>query len=140
MIKTKYTQLVKVKKQRVDTIENEIAILNSKRESIKNEIDRLALQISSLQKPKDGKFGIFLSVSYSFGKLHSLKKSKEEVLSQKESELHRKQEEYKVALMDYEKIKYLEDLLVGKKLDKIKKDEQKLLDELSQTVYKRRIL
>ncbi len=139
-MKTKYSQLLKVKKQRVDTIENEIAILNSKRESIKNEIDRLALQISSLQKPKDGKFGIFLSVSYSFGKLHSLKKSKEEVLSQKESELHRKQEEYKVALMDYEKIKYLEDLLVGKKLDKIKKDEQKLLDELSQTVYKRRIL
>ena len=139
-MKTKYSQLLKVKKQRVDTIENEIAILNSKRESIKNEIDRLALQISSLQKPKDGKFGIFLSVSYSFGKLHSLKKSKEEVLSQKESELHRKQEEYKVALMDYEKIKYLEDLLVGKKLDKIKKDEQKLLDELSQTVYKRRTL
>jgi len=137
-MKTKYSQLLKVKKQKVDAIENEIALLNSKKEFIKKEIAELILQIDSLKKPKEGKFDIFLSVSYSFDKLHLFKKGKEEVLRQKESELHQKREEYKAALMEYEKIKYLEDLLIEEKLDKIKKDEQKLLDELSQAIYKRR--
>ena len=137
-MKTKYSQLLKVKKQKVEIIENEIALLNSKKEFIKKEIAELILQINSLKKPKDGKFGTFLSASYSFEKLHSFKKDKEEILRQKESELHQKREEYKRALMEYEKIKYLEDLLIEEKFDKIKKDEQKLLDELSQVIYKRR--
>ena len=137
-MKTKYSQLLKVKKQKVEIIENEIALLNSKKEIIKQEIAELILQIDAIKKPKEGKFGIFLSTSYSFKKLHSFKKDKEEILRQKESELTQKREEYKRALMEYEKIKYLEDLLIEEKLDKIKKDEQKLLDELSQAIYKRR--
>lgn len=137
-MKTKYSQLLKVKKQRVDTIESEIALLNSKKELIKKEIEELISQMDGIKKPKEGKFGIFLSASYSFDKLHSFKKDKEEILRQKESELSQKRQEYKMALMEYEKIKYLEDLLIEQKLDKIKKDEQKLLDELSTLTYKRR--
>ena len=137
-MKTKYSQLLKVKKQKVEIIENEIALLNSKKEIIKKEIAELILQIDAIKKPKEGRFGIFLSASYSFEKLHSFKKDKEEILRQKESELTQKREEYKRALMEYEKIKYLEDLEIEQKLDKIKKDEQKLVDELSQAIYKSR--
>ena len=137
-MKTKYSQLLKVKKQKVELIENEIALLNSKKELIKKEIEELILQINDIKKPKEGKFGVFLSASYSFDKLHSFKKNKEDILKQKEGELAQKRQEYKMALMEYEKIKYLEDLLIEEKLDKIKKDEQKLLDELSQVIYKRR--
>ena len=78
-MKTKYSQLLKVKKQKVELIENEIALLNSKKELIKKEIEELILQINSLKKPKDGKFGVFLSISYSFDILFSLEKSKESV-------------------------------------------------------------
>ena len=137
-MKTKYSQLLKVKKQKVELIENEIALLNSKKELIKKEIEELILQINDIKKPKEGKFGVFLSASYSFDKMHSFKKDKEDILKQKEGELAQKRQEYKMALMEYEKIKYLEDLLIEEKLDKIKKDEQKLLDELSQVIYKRR--
>lgn len=137
-MKTKYSQLLKVKKQKVDSIENEIALLNSKRKSIEKDIENLKEEISSLNKPQEGKFDIFLSVSYSFDTLFALKKEKEFYLQHIEIELEQKREEYKKALMEYEKIKYLEDLEIEKKLDKIKKDEQKLLDEMSVLTYKRR--
>lgn len=139
-MKTKYSQLLKVKKQRVDTIENEIAFLNSKKRSVEIEIEKLLNEIDSIDKPKEGKFGLFLSASYSFDTLFSLKKEKELFLQDMENELAQKRDEYKIALMEYEKIKYLEDLEIEQKLDKIKKDEQKLLDELSVVTYKRRTL
>ncbi len=139
-MKTKYSQLLKVKKQRVDTIENEIAFLNSKKRSVEIEIEKLLNEIDSIDKPKEGKFGLFLSASYSFDTLFSLKKEKELFLQDMENELAQKRDEYKIALMEYEKIKYLEELIIEQKLDKIKKDEQKLLDELSVVTYKRRTL
>jgi len=139
-MKTKYSQLLKVKKQKVDSIENEIAFLNTKKDSIKKEKEKLEKEIKSLDKPKKGKFDIFLSVSYSFDSLFTFKKEKELLLKHTEFELSQKQNEYKKALVEYEKIKYLEDLEIEKKLDKIKKDEQKLLDEMSVVTYKRRNL
>ena len=137
-MKTKYSQLLKVKKQKVDTIENEIAFLNSKKHIVENEIENITDEINSIDKPKEGQFGTFLSISYSFDTLFSLKKSKESILQEIENELSQKRDEYKIALMEYEKIKYLEELIIEQKLDKIKKDEQKLLDELSVVTYKRR--
>ena len=139
-MKTKYSQLLKVKKQRVDAIENEIAFLNSKKRSVEIEIEKLLNEIDSIDKPKEGKFGLFLSASYSFDTLFSLKKEKELFLQDMEDELAQKRDEHKIALMEYEKIKYLEELIIEQKLDKIKKDEQKLLDELSVVTYKRRTL
>ncbi len=137
-MKTKYSQLLKIKKQNVDSIENEIAFLNSKKLSIENAINELASEIRSIDKPRKGNFGKFLTVSYSFDSLFSLKKEKKITLQKIEYKLIKKKEEYKTALMEYEKIKYLEELSIEQKLDKIKKDEQKLLDELSMMTYKRR--
>lgn len=137
-MKTKYSQLLKVKKQKVDSIENEIALLNSKKNSTEKDIENLKEEINSLKKPKEGKFGIFVSASYSFDTLFMLKKEKETFLQHIDNELEQKRDEYKKAKMEYEKIKYLEDLEIEKKLDKIKKDEQKLLDEMSVITYKRR--
>jgi len=139
-MKTKYSQLLKVKKQKVDGIENEIALLNMKKKRVVEDIKELEEEIRELDKPKEGRFGAFLTISYSFDTMLSLKKEKEMLLSRIDFELEQKRNEYKMALMEYEKIKYLEDLEIEKKLDKIKKDEQKLLDEMSVLTYKRRTL
>ncbi len=139
-MKTKYSQLTKVKKQKVDSIENEIAVLNARKQKILGEIERIKREISGIKKPKEGRFGVFLSANYSFETLFEQKKQEELLLSSIDEELNKKREEYKRALMEYEKIKYLEDLEIEKKLDKIKKDEQKLLDEMSVVTYKRRTL
>jgi len=137
-MKTKYSQLLKVKKQRVDFVENEIARLNFKKSQVENEISSIENEISSIKKPQNGRFGEFLTVSFSFDKLIALKKQKMSSLEYLQTELINKQNEYKYELKEYEKIKYLEDLIIKEKLAKMKKDEQKLLDELSVITYKRR--
>jgi len=137
-MKTKYSQLLKVKKQKVDFVENEIARLNLKKSQIENEINSIENEISSIKKPQDGRFGEFLTISFSFDKLVALKKEKKLYLEYIQTELINKQNEYKYELKEYEKIKYLEELIIKEKLAKIKRDEQNLLDELSVITYKRR--
>ena len=139
-MKTKYSQLLKVKKQKVDGIENKIALLNAQKNKIAVELEVLKREINDLKLPKGGKFGQFVTASFAFEKLMGVKKEKEKEIDSKNSQIIEARNEYKMALMEYEKIKYLEDLIIKEKLAKIKKDEQKLLDEISVLTYKRRVL
>ena len=139
-MKTKYSQLLKVKKQKVDGIENKIALLNAQKNKIAVELEVLKREINDLKLPKEGKFGQFVTASFAFEKLMGVKKEKEKEIDSKNSQIIEARNEYKMALMEYEKIKYLEDLIIKEKLAKIKKDEQKLLDEISVLTYKRRVL
>jgi len=139
-VKTKYSQLLKVKKQKVDGIENKIALLNAQKNKIAVELEVLKREINDLKLPKEGKFGQFVTASFAFEKLMGVKKEKEKEIDSKNSQIIEARNEYKMALMEYEKIKYLEDLIIKEKLAKIKKDEQKLLDEISVLTYKRRVL
>jgi hypothetical protein len=137
-MKTKYSQLLKLRKQQVDSIENKIAILNKYKEMLNDEIMDISKDADSLQMPKKGKFKKLLAQNHSFEILMNLKREKEFLLLEKSKEIQNAQSEYKIALMEFEKIKYLEDLQVQKKLEKLKKDEQKMLDEVSTMNYKRR--
>ncbi len=139
-MKTKYSQLLKVKKQEVDGIENKIALLNAQKNRIAVELEVLKREISELKVPKEGRFGQFVSASFAFEKLMGAKKEKEREIDSKNTQIIEAQNEYKRALLEYEKIKYLEDLILKERLEKIKKDEQKLLDEISVLTYKRREL
>jgi len=139
-VKTKYSQLLKVKKQKVDGIENKIALLNAQKNKIAVELEVLKREINDLKLPKEGKFGQFVTASFAFEKLMGVKKEKEKEIDSKNSQIIEARNEYKMALMEYEKIKYLEDLIIKEKLAKNKKDEQKLLDEISVLTYKRRVL
>ncbi len=137
-MKTKYSQLLKIRKQKVDSIENKIAILNKTKEILSKEITGISKDIDDLKMPKRGKFKNMLMKNHSFEMLISLKKEKEFLVLEKLKEIQNAQYEYKIALMEFEKIKYLENLQIQKKLEKLKKDEQKMLDEISTVNYKRR--
>ncbi|MCF6173737.1 MAG: flagellar export protein FliJ, partial [Campylobacteraceae bacterium] len=57
-------------------------------------------------------------------------------LRAKNFELTNKHEEYKKARLEFEKIKYLGEQEIAKKIQKMKKEEQKSLDEISNMLYK----
>ncbi len=137
-LKTKYSQLLKIRKQKVDSIENVLAILNRYKDSLEKEIVSITKDINMIEEPDSGRFLDFVSKKYSFESMINLKKNKKMMLAQKNKEIEIAKREYKKALMEYEKIKYLDDLAIQKKLDKIKKDESKMLDEISVLTYKRR--
>ncbi len=137
-MKTKYSQLVKIRKQKVDSIENIIAVLNRYKENLKSDIESLLSDIKRLEVPKKGEFLNYLSKNYTFDTLMSQKKEKQRQLEQKNQEIKIAQQEYKKAMMEYEKIKYLEDTIIQKRIKKMQKDEEKILDEVSVLTYKRR--
>jgi len=137
-MKTKYSQLVKIKKQKVDSIENIIAVLNRYKDMLTNDIESLVKEIKSLEIPKEGSFKKYLSNNYKFDTLMTAKREKEILLEQKNREIKQAQQEHKEALIEYEKIKYLEDIIIQEKIKKMHKEEEKMLDEVSIMTYKRR--
>ncbi|NPA73099.1 MAG: FliJ family protein [Epsilonproteobacteria bacterium] len=137
-MKTKYSQLVKIRKQKVDSIENIIAVLNRYKDILNSDIESILKQIKEIEVPKKGEFVKFLSRNYTFETLMNRKREKELQLRQKEEEIKIAQQEHKKALIEYEKVKYLEDVVIQEKLKKMQKEEEKMLDEVSIITYKRR--
>ncbi len=137
-MKTKYSQLLKIKKQKVETIENAITNLNLEIKKNEFEIEKTINDINSLKKPKSGKFSIIMAHNYSFENLVYFKKEKQFLLIEKKEKLLKLQKEYKTALIEFEKVKYLEDLIIKKQMEKDRKKEQKMIDEISVMNFKRK--
>ncbi len=137
-MKTKYSQLLKIKKQKIETIENTITILNLEIKKNEFEIEKIINDIKSLKSPKSGKFSIIMAYNYSFETLIHSKKEKQLLLIQKKEKLSKLQKDYKTALIEFEKVKYLEDLIIKEKIEKDKKEEQKMIDEISVMNFSRR--
>ncbi len=132
-----YSKITKINKQKVDKIESELFILKSNIKKIKAEIADIYSSISTLAIPKQGEYK---EVNVFRERRRLLNAQKERLLYDLEannSNLKKKQLEYKKAKLEYEKIKHLEEQEIAKKLIKIKRDEQKELDEVSNMLFKR---
>ena len=134
-MKTKFTQLVVLRKKKVDEAELMLQKNAQKIKDKKAEIDALIREFSTLEKQKNGVFQAFLTLfdhkneyketfDFKMGELALLKKQKQEV-----------QEYFKMQNVEYEKAKYLDGLEVKKILDKIRRQESKDLDEISVMLY-----
>lgn len=134
-MKTKFTPLVLLQKQKVDAIEKEIQhniqAINAKQ----GEIDALIAEFATLKEPASGIYQDFLtfvhhkneyrqSIDYKMGELALLKKKKQEL-----------QEVFRVQNIELEKAKYLDGLEVKKVLQRLKKRENIEMDEVSVMLY-----
>ncbi len=137
-MKTKYSQLLKIKKQKVETVENAISSLNLEIKKNEFEIEKMINDINSFKKPKSGKFSIIMAHNYSFNALVYSKKEKQFLLMQKKEKLLKLQKDYKTVLIEFEKVKYLEDLIIKEQMEKDRKKEQKIIDEISVMNFKRK--
>ncbi len=137
-MKTKYSQLLKIKKQKIETIENAITSLNLEIKKNEFEIEKTINDINSLKSPVSGKFSIIMAYNYSFDALVRSKKEKQLLLIQKKEKLLKLQKEYKMALIEFEKVKYLEDLIIKEQMEKDRKKEQQIIDEISVMNFKRK--
>lgn len=134
-MKTKFTQLVVLRKKKVD--EAELMLQKNAQKIIDKqaEIDALIREFATLEEPKNGVYQAFLTfvhrkneyretIDFKMGELALLKKQKQEL-----------QEYFKMQNVEYEKAKYLDGLEVKKILDKIRRQESKDLDEISVMLY-----
>ena len=132
-----FLKISKINKQKLDKIESELFIIKSEMKRINKEIQRIYLSVDELVTPQVGSVKELVEFQARRRVLNTQKDMFTKELYQKDLELAQKQLEYKKAKLEYEKIKYLHEEELQKKLQKIKKDEQKELDEISTMLHKR---
>jgi chromosome segregation ATPase len=131
-----FGKIAKVNKQKVQKVENELFILKTNIRQIEKKIKNIYTDIDTLDIPKNGEARV-LALFQERRKLLNNQKSRYQLnLNAKNLELANKYQEYKKAKLEYEKIKYLNEQEISKKVKKMKKEEQKNLDEISNMLYK----
>lgn len=139
-MKTKFTPLVKLNKQKADEVEQ---MLQKNAQEIvlkQEEIDALVREFASLQEPKSGFYQAFLTFVEHKNYYRTMIDEKAyelALLKQKRGEL---QELFKEKNIEFEKAKYLENLEIKKVLEKVKKQEAKDLDEISVMLYNQKVI
>jgi flagellar export protein FliJ len=134
-MKTKFSQLVKVKKRKVDEIESELLDAQNEKRKIHSQIDKISLEISELKTPQSGGFAK-LNISFTYlSNLSNQKKLKVEELEKIEHQIELIKELYKEANIEFEKVKYLDELEVKKQLEELRVKENKDMDEIANLLH-----
>ena len=132
-----YAKISKIRKQKLDKIESEVLQIKQEISNLKKRLDEVYEMIDSLEVPKSGDMSVFGTFVEEKRVLGNQKDSILRALHVKEMELAKKYQEYKKANIEYEKIKYLEELEIKKSIEKAKKLEQKELDDISGMLFKK---
>jgi flagellar export protein FliJ len=137
-MKTKFSQLVKVKKRELDEIESKLLEIQNHKRRVESQIENILQEIKELKTPQSGNFAK-LNLSYShLSHLSNQKKSKEEELIKIANKIEAIKELYKKANIEYEKIKYLDEQEIKKQLEEIKIKENKDMDEIANLLHSRK--
>jgi len=134
--KTKFDSLVKLKKSKIDELQNNISKITS---SLQQELDNLQIlenEFATMNLPKNGNFALITQFKM-------IQKAKIREINQKKSQIEFIQSQIenlntqlKEANLEYEKIKYLQAEEIKKYIKKIKNNESKHMDEIALMLYK----
>ncbi|ANE34958.1 flagellar FliJ family protein [Campylobacter hyointestinalis] len=128
---TKFSQVIKLKKQNLDKIEICLAKCRTLRSQLEDLLKKATLELSSHKFPKGGNFIVMKSSLEEQRLLREHKDDLIEKLSLNQKEIMHYELQYKKAYMEFEKIRYLEQEEIKKILEKAKKDEAIMLDEIA---------
>jgi len=130
-MKTKFSDILKIKKQTVEKIERNIQKINASIQMLQNKINSLNNDLSSFSFPHDGDFRQFQQVKLMQENLINEIKNFENQIKILENRKNELMEELKKANIEYEKIKYLHELEIQKILKKRKQKENQEMDEIA---------
>jgi flagellar export protein FliJ len=134
-MKTKFSQLVQVKKRRVDEIENELLDIQNQKRRVLIQIEDLLKEIFKIKTPKNGSFSQ-INIAHMYLKNFSNQKSRyEEEIVKLNQQILGIKELYKEANIEFEKVKYLENLEIQKQLHALKIQENKDMDEIANMLF-----
>ena len=130
-LKTKFDSVVKIKKQQVEKIENDIRKINKSIIDLSRKIEELKTSLLSFTFPKTG----------TFNKIYQLKEAQNIIKNEIDSlnnqivilQNRKKEllEELKKANIEYEKMKYLQNEEIKKELKRLKLQESRDMDEIA---------
>lgn len=132
---TKFSQLVKLNKQKMDKVEQSLR-KNAQEIFFKHEeVAALIKELSSLQEPKEGVYQNFLNFAHQKEDYRRMIDEKTAEIARLKKERQQLQELFKIRNIEYEKAKYLNNLELKKMLEDAKRKENKNMDEISVMLY-----
>lgn len=134
-MRDRFTPIVKVRKQQLDSIENRLAKARFEKHEIEQGIISTCAQIDKIQLPASGNISLMSIARERLAIIRKAKDSLQERLFIKESEIEQLREKYKRTSMEYEKIKYLEGQDFQDWIEKSKRDERVNMDEISNILF-----
>jgi len=134
-MKSQFSKIAKIRKQKRDAIERELMKSQNKERLLTHKIASLYDDIAAVKMPKEGLVTLLLMVNEQKSILNREKKRYEQELFVVERNTKRLQGEYQKAHVEYEKIKYLEEQELQAMMDKLKREEQLYLDEISTMLF-----
>jgi hypothetical protein len=134
-MKSQFSKIAKIRKQKRDTIEKELMKSQNKERMLAHKITTIYEDIAAVQIPKEGLVTMLLMVNEQKSILNREKKRCEQELYAAHRATKKLQIEYQKAHVEYEKIKYLEEQELQAMMDKMKREEQLYLDEISTMLF-----
>jgi flagellar biosynthesis chaperone FliJ len=130
-MKTKFSAVVKVKKQAVDKLQRDIQKINVSILDLKNKIESLEKILISLTPPQNGNFSVFSQIRTQQNMLRDEIKKFENQIMVLENRKNELMNELKKANIEYEKMKYIEAQEIKKLIKQNKLKESRDMDELA---------
>lgn len=130
-MKSRYSSLVNVKKNSVQSSERAVQAANIRLQNAKRELHDSFEALEKIETPLSGKINSFLSNRALLEAQRAQIKHNEEWVAFATKELETTKEELRSAMREYEKFHYLEHKEIQEKLKLIKQQEAKDLDEVA---------
>ncbi|MDD3343361.1 MAG: flagellar export protein FliJ [Sulfurospirillaceae bacterium] len=134
-MKSKFSKIAKVRKQKRDAIERELIKSQNKEKLLRHKIASLYEEIIAIQTPQNGTVSLLALMNEHKRILNRDKKEQENALRIAEETSQKLQSDYQKAHVEFEKIHYLEEQEILAFMNKIKKQEQLDLDEISTMLF-----
>jgi len=139
VVKTKFDSILKIKKVKVDEIENRIAKLDSQIELLNSQLSQTERELKEMHYPIRGNFALIsqfkLLQNSKLNEISNIKSELQQLFIKKEKLIL----ELKEAKLEYEKIDYLRKEEISKYIKKEKEREKREIDEIAIMLHKRGI-
>lgn len=130
-MKTRYTSLVTLKKSTVQSSEQALQSANATLNTANMELQSAYDLLDTIQQPATGTIGEMLSARSLMDSQRGIIKHNQEWIQFAQNQVESAKEQLKSDMIEYEKFKYLELEEVKKRLQEIKEQEAKDLDEVA---------
>jgi flagellar export protein FliJ len=130
-MKTRFTSLVKMKKDMMDKSERELQQANHLLSTAQQILHHAYEELKSLTSPTSGEITQFVQARQMLEAQRNVVAQEQEKVAIAESEVLKAKMALKDAMMEYEKFKYLEAEQIKLAVEKKKKQQQRELDEIA---------
>lgn len=134
-MKSKFSKIAKVRKQKRDAIEKDLLKSQNREKMLSFKVASIYEEIVNIKMPQNGAISLLFLVGEQKNILNRDKKIYEKELEVTKSNTRKLQIDYQKAHIEYEKIKYLEEQELQAFINKIKRQEQLDLDEISTILF-----